>query len=641
MVLFDFKSNNHFVTSNDSTTLRVWELRSSTIHPSHIRKTHWKEVGNIIDDNSGEEQYYDGLLFFDGHGKIEAHDALTKLAQHLAWSGLMVSPGGYCFQNMTELGENKDFGIQYYLRLNDLFNWPHHGVHLARISTWQRLELEYMVPRQKKISKLPMLGGVVSKEKYEELKRMVREKDEELWKQREEMEEEIQKVCDKKNGELQKLKEEMDEVCENQEEELQKLRKEKDEERLKLLKKKDGAQKMLESASNELQKLRKEKTEELRKLRGEMQEKIEKMRKEKEEEVENLEKREEEILQRLRDKDDGLEIPMVEKINTLEMLCKEKDEAFQKLLEKKDGGLQPLGKGKEVGVALEKLQKEKNEEMQSLRREMNEELESLRREKDAELKAKNNESEMLKRIQDEGTKMNKEHEEELTKLREEVESLRRPKDEEASQAMKEHEEMKKGVENEQKDKEKALQSPMNEHDVEFEKLRNEHEKMLKELEQRIKQSWMPLPTTRYVFSDPGHKMKRRAVPLNTWCTEGGFTYIYDQNLMGGSLPFPRSCHRIEVVDEENQDWPAPLKIHVSCGYNDSLDQNNWWFVKMLLANGSLTMLAYYDGNRSCLTGYQGIPTRIPFRRDTIVHTNTQFLLVPLFGGYTLGFLYRD
>ncbi|CAI0428849.1 unnamed protein product [Linum tenue] len=591
MVLFDFKSNNHFVTSNDSTTLRVWELRSSTIHPSHIRKTHWKEVGNIIvnsdvdkDDNSGEEQYYDGLLFFDGHGKIEAHDALTKLAQHLAWSGLMVSPGGYCFQNMTELGENKDFGIQYYLRLNDLFNWPHHGVHLARISTWQRLELEYMVPRQKKISKLPMLGG---------------------------------------------------------EEELQKLRKEKDEERLKLLKKKDGAQKMLESASNELQKLRKEKTEELRKLRGEMQEKIEKMRKEKEEEVENLEKREEEILQRLRDKDDGLEIPMVEKINTLEMLCKEKDEAFQKLLEKKDGGLQPLGKGKEVGVALEKLQKEKNEEMQSLRREMNEELESLRREKDAELKAKNNESEMLKRIQDEGTKMNKEHEEELTKLREEVESLRRPKDEEASQAMKEHEEMKKGVENEQKDKEKALQSPMNEHDVEFEKLRNEHEKMLKELEQRIKQSWMPLPTTRYVFSDPGHKMKRRAVPLNTWCTEGGFTYIYDQNLMGGSLPFPRSCHRIEVVDEENQDWPAPLKIHVSCGYNDSLDQNNWWFVKMLLANGSLTMLAYYDGNRSCLTGYQGIPTRIPFRRDTIVHTNTQFLLVPLFGGYTLGFLYRD
>ncbi|CAI0428846.1 unnamed protein product [Linum tenue] len=602
MVLFDFKSNNHFVTSNDSTTLRVWELRSSTIHPSHIRKTHWKEVGNIIVNSDVDKDDNSGLLFFDGHGKIEAHDALTKLAQHLAWSGLMVSPGGYCFQNMTELGENKDFGIQYYLRLNDLFNWPHHGVHLARISTWQRLELEYMVPRQKKISKLPMLGGV-SKEKYEEMKRMLNmkdeqlekvanemeEKDEELWKQREEMEEEIQKVCDKKNGELQKLKEEMDEVCENQEEELQKLRKEKDEERLKLLKKKDGAQKMLESASNELQKLRKEKTEELRKLRGEMQEKIEKMRKEKEEEVENLEKR----------------------------------------------------KGKEVGVALEKLQKEKNEEMQSLRREMNEELESLRREKDAELKAKNNESEMLKRIQDEGTKMNKEHEEELTKLREEVESLRRPKDEEASQAMKEHEEMKKGVENEQKDKEKALQSPMNEHDVEFEKLRNEHEKMLKELEQRIKQSWMPLPTTRYVFSDPGHKMKRRAVPLNTWCTEGGFTYIYDQNLMGGSLPFPRSCHRIEVVDEENQDWPAPLKIHVSCGYNDSLDQNNWWFVKMLLANGSLTMLAYYDGNRSCLTGYQGIPTRIPFRRDTIVHTNTQFLLVPLFGGYTLGFLYRD
>ncbi|CAI0554629.1 unnamed protein product [Linum tenue] len=164
MVLFDFKSDKHFVTSSDETAIRVCQLNDPTIHPSYIRKTHWKEVGTIIvdTDNNGddnddlaEEQYYDGLLFFDGHGKIEGQEALTKLARHLSQSGLMVSPGGYCFQDVTELGEHRDSGA-HYLRLNDLFSWPRHGVAMARNTAWQRLELKYttVLPGgQKKTSK--------------------------------------------------------------------------------------------------------------------------------------------------------------------------------------------------------------------------------------------------------------------------------------------------------------------------------------------------------------------------------------------------------------------------------------------------------------------------------------------------------
>ncbi|CAL1374832.1 unnamed protein product [Linum trigynum] len=203
MVLFNFKSDKHFVTSFDKTTLRVCELSDPTIHPCLIRKTHWREAGSIIVDSDddrdvddlAEEQYYDGLLFFDGHGKIDGREALTKLAQHLTRLGLMVSPGGYCFQDVTELREHKEFGI-HYLRLNDLFNWSHHGVDMSRITMWRRLELKYGVPKHKKIPKSPsMVGGaIISKEKYEELKRMLNEKKEELKKVTTEMDDEIQKL---------------------------------------------------------------------------------------------------------------------------------------------------------------------------------------------------------------------------------------------------------------------------------------------------------------------------------------------------------------------------------------------------------------------------------------------------------------
>ncbi|CAI0466889.1 unnamed protein product, partial [Linum tenue] len=210
-----------------------------------IRKTHWRKIVSIIssrddgsddDDATAESQLqehcYDGLLFFDGHGKIEGREALTKLAQHLTRLHLMVSPGGYCFQDAAELGEYKDFGV-HYLRLNDLFDWSRHGVNLATTIVWPRLKLKYVVPKQGNPSRPATVEGGVSKEKYAELKTLVKEKDKELEKLRE----------------LQNLREEMEKESEAKNEELRKLRKEKDEELRKLIKKKDGELQVLRKLS--------------------------------------------------------------------------------------------------------------------------------------------------------------------------------------------------------------------------------------------------------------------------------------------------------------------------------------------------------------------------------------------------------
>ncbi|CAI0416227.1 unnamed protein product [Linum tenue] len=318
MVLFDFKSDKHFVTSSDKTTLRVCELSDPSIHPSLIRNAHWREVGNITVDSDddddvddlAEERYYDGLLFFDGHGKIEGQEALTKLAQHLTRLGLMVSPGGCCFQDVTELREHKEFGI-HYLRLNDLFNWSNHGVYSAKIGTWQRLELKYTVPKHKKISKSPPAGGV-SKEKYEELRRTLNEKKEELKKVTTEMEDEIQKLRDDHEEELQKVQQEMELAIDKRDAELRKVKKEKGE---------------------ELRNLRKEKDEEIRKLRREMHDEVERLEREKDEETSkqlDQKKDEEETIDHQPGKEQEMKM-LRREANDLKKRAKEKDEELLKL----------------------------------------------------------------------------------------------------------------------------------------------------------------------------------------------------------------------------------------------------------------------------------------------------------------------
>ncbi|CAI0467281.1 unnamed protein product [Linum tenue] len=348
--LFDFKSDKHFVASSDRTNLKVYQLSHPITSPSSIRKTHWREIVSIIssrddgsddddDDAAAESQLqehcYDGLLFFDGHGKIEGREALTKLAQHLTRLHLMVSPGGYCFQDAAELGEYKDFGV-HYLRLNDQFDWSRHGVNLVTTTVWPRLKLKYVVPKQ--------------------------EKDKELEKLREEMDDELQKLSEERDEELQNLREEMEKASEAKNEELRKLRKEKDEELRKLIKKKDGELQVLkkkDEAAEEVEKAMEEETmkklnekdDELRKLRKDKDEELRKLLQKKEIKLQIIKKGKDEELQKLRDEmEEETERLIRVKDEEVEKIENEKEE-LQKLLKKKDDELKALKKVKDADIA--------------------------------------------------------------------------------------------------------------------------------------------------------------------------------------------------------------------------------------------------------------------------------------------------
>ncbi|CAN0861188.1 hypothetical protein LINGRAHAP2_LOCUS8140 [Linum grandiflorum] len=271
MPLFPFKSNAHFVTSSDGTILQVYELTKPTNQLPFVKKADWKQVTTITasleeeDDDEKEEEdekSYNGLAFFDGHGKIEGEKALTTLAQHLKQLHLLVNPKGYCFQDVSDLGMYSDFGI-HYLRLNDLFSWPCHKIDLTTSNVWGRLELKYNSPSKRQG---PSPNGGVSKEKYAKLEMLVKEKDEELEKLKEEMEEaneanrskdeELQKLAKSKNvGELQRQLKKKDD-------ELRILKKKKDDEDAKTKRIEE-----LEKLNEELEDATKAKEEELQKLK--------------------------------------------------------------------------------------------------------------------------------------------------------------------------------------------------------------------------------------------------------------------------------------------------------------------------------------------------------------------------------------
>ncbi|CAI0468551.1 unnamed protein product [Linum tenue] len=368
MAPFDFKSNKHFVASSDGVNLQVYELTKPTLtHPSSIRKTHWREVANIstsIDDEDGEDddmveptEMYDGLLFFDGHGKIEGRVALTKLAQHLKLLSLMVSPGGLCFQDVNELGEYADFGI-HYLRLNDLFSWPHHGVSLATTIAWGRSELKYHEPRHGQRSKQTEGGNTFTREIYERLKRLVKEEEKE-----------------------DELREEMAKLNEAKDEELRKLRKEKDEE-LRELSKKKNAEKLENEKDEEMSKRLEEKDDELEKLRKEKDEELQKVTKEKDEELQTLRKKKDEEIRNLRREKDE-EIEKTVNNNKAETLRKlnEKDEELRKLRQEKED---EAAKSRRTEDELRELQKKKSEKTTSYKY-SDEEVEAMKKEKDDQL----------------------------------------------------------------------------------------------------------------------------------------------------------------------------------------------------------------------------------------------------------------
>ncbi|CAN1815003.1 hypothetical protein LINPERHAP1_LOCUS27288 [Linum perenne] len=174
MAPFDFKSATHFVASSDGITLQVYEFTEPTNNPSSIQKPHFKHVAKICHETSKEEggakttSSYDALLFPEDHGRIEGREGLTMLAQHLAQLHLVVSPQGYCFQDV-------DLEI-HYLRLNDLFCWSHHGVESMASTTntvWTRSELKHPVRKAKdeEVKKLRKEKHAVSVAKNEEVEK--------------------------------------------------------------------------------------------------------------------------------------------------------------------------------------------------------------------------------------------------------------------------------------------------------------------------------------------------------------------------------------------------------------------------------------------------------------------------------------
>ncbi|CAN1815002.1 hypothetical protein LINPERHAP1_LOCUS27288 [Linum perenne] len=368
MAPFDFKSATHFVASSDGITLQVYEFTEPTNNPSSIQKPHFKHVAKICHETSKEEggakttSSYDALLFPEDHGRIEGREGLTMLAQHLAQLHLVVSPQGYCFQDVSEHGMYVDLEI-HYLRLNDLFCWSHHGVESMASTTntvWTRSELKHPVRKGENLLVKPMTRCVVVREdKYKELKGMLRNRDDEM----EEMKEELDETKNKnqianltrekeiaivtKDEEVEKLRRETETAIVAKDEEVEKLRMETE---AAIIAKDEEEQKNDAVAAND--KVQREKDKEIKKK----DEEIKRLKKEKDEDIK---KKDEEIERLKREKEEEI---------------KKKDEEIERLKKKKDE------ETKKKDEEIERLKREKDEETKK----KDEEIERLKKEKKEE-----------------------------------------------------------------------------------------------------------------------------------------------------------------------------------------------------------------------------------------------------------------
>ncbi|CAN1184550.1 hypothetical protein LINPERHAP2_LOCUS37028 [Linum perenne] len=596
MPLFAFKSNNHFVTSSDGAILQVHELTKSSDHLSSIHKSDWKKIATIspglddddddIDSKATDDMSYNGLLFFDGHGRIKGRIALTMLAQHLKQLHLLVSPEGYCFQEVSEIGTYPDFGI-HYLRLNDLFSWPRHEVDLVTINVWSRLELTYSLPKYKNTTSTTIIGGRVNKEKYAELEKLVKEKDKEL----------------------EKLKEEMDEVIEEneaKEEELQKLKKTKDDE-LKILKKKKDEEEAKAQRIEELEKL----NEELEEANKAKDEELQKIKKKKPSEEGNKATK----IAQLEKLKEQMEDTIATKDEELEKIKKEKDEEIRKMLKKKEAELRALKDKKnddeEKSRRIEELEKEKeemevanvarDEELQKLRKGRNDELQKLLREKNHEIRV------LEKKKEDE-------------------------KNDEEAKARKAEGELE-----EVKDQ------------LSFSVARVAHVNKELEQCQKLSWAILP-STKFVPQSADAREMhltrRQRCPPEKLSCNpQLSFPHVFNSPKLVDKM-YIWSSNNVKLVDEENSTaWPPPptIDMRVGAGVQD-FDKNDWWYVKTTHPEGGLTMLVYYDGKRSQISLYNNsVPLPLPFTKGAVEFTThtynfSFFDLPPL--GMRLGFTYR-
>ncbi|CAN1814762.1 Pentatricopeptide repeat-containing protein At5g46460, mitochondrial, partial [Linum perenne] len=139
-----------------------------------------------------------------------------------------------------------------------------------------------------------------------------------------------------------------------------------------------------------------------------------------------------------------------------------------------------------------------------------------------------------------------------------------------------------------------------------EKLSSSVAQMKKELEECQKKSWAVLPSTKFLPESLDAKDKylamRQPVPPGTfeWYRQLGFPYVSNSHKLLDKMTVD-SDYSVRLVEEESSpaEWPPLPRVIVRIGNGDEdFDKNNWWYLKTTHHEGGLTMLVFYDGNRS-------------------------------------------
>ncbi|CAN1184799.1 Cortactin-binding protein 2 [Linum perenne] len=348
-------------------------------------------------------------------------------------------------------------------------------------------------------------------------------------------------------------------------------------------------------------------------------------------------------------------IEELEKLNEdLEEANKVKDEELQKLqkqLKKKDYEFRMLKKRKDEE---EEANTQRIEEIDML----NKDLEEANKANDAksknvaelhaQLKTKDDEIRMLKKKKDDEKVTKTQRIEELEKQKEDMEDAIKAKNEELQKFNKEKdEEIRKILKNKTKDEELKEAT---------EKLYSGIAQAKKELEHCQKNSWAILPSTKFISqsldANDKYLATRQPVPPGTFTcfSQSSFPYVSNSHKLVDKMRI--DCdYNVKLVDEESSlaEWPPLPTMIVRIGRgNENFDKNNWWYLKTTHPEGGLTMVVFYDGNRSriSLDNYYNeggdnvipLPCSIDLEVYSYVYTFSIFRLRPF--GVRFGFAYR-
>ncbi|CAN0864306.1 hypothetical protein LINGRAHAP2_LOCUS8915 [Linum grandiflorum] len=230
--------------------------------------------------------------------------------------------------------------------------------------------------------------------------------------------------------------------------------------------------------------------------------------------------------------------------------------------------------------------------------------------------------------------------EELEKMNEELEEANKTMDEELRKLAK----SKNIIELQRKDEElrKVAKSKKND---------DEAAKTEKEFEECRRNSWAILPSTKFIDAKEKHLAIRQRVPPTTFgcVSQMSFPYVNNSPRFVDKMRVDAD-YAVNVVDEETSpgEWPPPpaIMVHIGRGTDADFDKNNWWCLKTTHRDGGLTMLVYYEGNRSQISifpypDYDNI-IRLPFSKDIpeVYTFYNHFDLFRLPFGVRFGFAYR-